>query len=183
MKTDALELIHITADELIELFESEDSSGIIEQHDIVNPYGMLENGDGPLRWRVPQVKSDPAVNIWFVRWIVLRETREIIGSTSFHGVPDDRGMIEIGLGIHERFHNRGYGAQALSLMWSWAVMDPAVHVLRYTVSPDNLASVALVKKFDFALVGEQIDEEDGLELIFEQSADTFRQSRWFRRSE
>lgn len=180
MKTDAIELIHITADELIELFESGDSSAIIDRHSITNPYGMLENGDGPLRWRVPQVKADPSVNIWFVRWIVLRETRRIIGSISFHGVPDERGMVEIGLGIHESFHNRGYGTQALSLMWSWAAMNPEVTVLRYTVSPTNLASVALVKKFGFDLVGEQMDEEDGLELIFEQSTETFRQSRWFR---
>lgn len=177
--SDRLELIHIEADELVELFETQRSAAVIARHGITNPYGLLENGDGPLRWRVPQVLKDPTVNVWFVRWIVLRSTREIVGSISFHGVPDDRGMIEIGLGIATPMHNRGIGAEALSLMWSWAVTRPEVAVLRYTVSPTNIASVALVNKFNFAQVGEQIDEEDGLELIFEQSADEFRRSRWF----
>ena len=42
-----------------------------------------------------------------------------------------------------------------------------VKVLRYTVSPDNEASMHIIKKLGFEQVGEQIDEEDGLELIFE----------------
>lgn len=180
MLSERLELIHIEADEMIELFESQSSQRIIARHGITNPYAMLENGDGPLRWRVPQVRKDPAVNVWFVRWIVLRETREIIGSTSFHGVPDERGMVEIGLGIAQPHHNQGYGAEALSLMWSWAAIRPEVTVFRYTVSPDNAASVALVKKFGFDLVGEQIDEEDGLELIFELSVEKFTASKWFK---
>jgi len=180
MQSERLELIHIQADELIELFETESSTQIIARHQITNPFGMLENGEGPLRWRVPQVRKDPAVNIWFVRWIVLRATREIIGSISFHGVPDERGMVEIGLGIHESHHNQGFGAEALSLMWSWAAERSGVSVFRYTVSPTNLASIALVNKFEFALVGEQMDEEDGLELIFELSVEQFRSSRWFR---
>jgi RimJ/RimL family protein N-acetyltransferase len=178
-QTDRLELIHIEADELIELFESQSSAAIIARHNITNPYRMLENGEGPLRWRVPQVRKDLSVNLWFVRWIVLRATREIVGSTSFHGVPDERGMVEIGLGIAPERHNQGIGAEALSVMWSWATTRPEVSVLRYTVSPTNEASVALVKKFGFELVGEQMDEEDGLELIFEQSADSFRNSKWF----
>ena len=180
MQSERLELIHLEADEIIELFETESSSQVIARHQITNPFGMLENSDGPLRWRVPQVRKDPSVNIWFVRWIVLRATREIIGSISFHGVPDERGMVEIGLGIHDSQHNKGYGAEALSLMWSWAAQRSGVSVFRYTVSPTNLASVALVKKFDFALVGEQIDEEDGLELIFELPVATFKASKWFR---
>jgi RimJ/RimL family protein N-acetyltransferase len=59
-------------------------------------------------------------------------------------------------------------------MWSWAVSLPGVELLRYTVAPDNFASVALVKQFGFVCVGQQIDPEDGPEDIYEMSANEFR---------
>jgi hypothetical protein len=33
--------------------------------------------------------------------------------------------------------------------------------------------MAIIKKFEFPLIGEQIDEEDGLELIFETSVEDY----------
>lgn len=107
--------------------------------------------------------------------MVEKETREIVGSTSFHGPPDEQGMMEIGLGVHPSFLRRGYATEALTGMWSWAVSQPGVELLRYTVAPDNLASVAVVEKFGFACVGQQIDPEDGPEDIYEMSASEFRQ--------
>jgi ribosomal-protein-alanine N-acetyltransferase len=74
--------------------------------------------------------EDPALNRWFVRWIVLRSTGEIIGSTSFHGAPNSDGMIEIGLGIQEGFRNLGYAKESLLGMWRWAMGEPQVEVLR-----------------------------------------------------
>jgi hypothetical protein len=39
-----------------------------------------------------------------------------------------------------------------------------------TISPDNLASYGLVVQYGFTEVGEQWDEEDGLEIIYEAAA-------------
>jgi hypothetical protein len=39
--------------------------------------------------------------------------------------------------------------------------------VRATISPGNAASLATISGFGFAEVGEQWDDEDGLELIFE----------------
>ncbi len=123
---------------------------------------------------MPQVKLDSEVNKWFVRWIVLKSSREIIGSTSFHGAPDAQGMIEIGLGINQKFQNQGYGFEALAGMWSWVCRYPEVKTLRYTVSADNLPSIALVDKFGFDHVGHQMAEIDGPEEIYELSVETFK---------
>jgi RimJ/RimL family protein N-acetyltransferase len=54
------------------------------------------------------------------------------------------------------------------------VHEPRVKTLRYTVSPENFPSQAIIKKFGFAYCGQQIDEEDGPEDIYEMSADTYR---------
>lgn len=173
--TPHLELHHICIDDLLTLFESPEDVSMYLGTPYANPHRILMDESGPLRWRVPQVKSDPSVNKWFVRWMVEKETREIVGNISFHGPPDERGMMEIGLGIHSDFQQRGYATEALTGMWSWVINQPRVELLRYTVAPDNLASVALIQKFGFTCVGQQIDPEDGPEDIYEMSADEFRQ--------
>ena len=172
--TPRLELHHICVDDLLSLFDSPEDVSIYAGKPYINPHRILMDESGPLRWRVPQVKSDPSVNKWFVRWMVEKETREIVGSTSFHGPPDEHGMMEIGLGVHADFQRRGYATEALTGMWSWVVDHPDVELLRYTVDPNNEASVAVIKKFGFERVGQQIDPEDGPEDIYEMSANEFR---------
>ena len=174
IQTPRLELHHIAAPDLITLFEDRDDAPAISGRGFSNPLRVLIDFQGPLAWRVPQVKADPACNKWFVRWIVEKETQEIVGSTSFHGPPDLQGMMEIGLGIHVNFQRRGYATEALTGMWSWVVDQPDVELLRYTVDPNNEASVAVIKKFGFERVGQQIDPEDGPEDIYEMSANEFR---------
>ena len=177
IETKRLELHHLSAEAIIELFEEKSDAVALAGRNFSNPHRVLVENSGPLRWRVPQVKIDPSVNKWFVRWIVLKETAEVIGSTSFHGVPDAEGMMEIGLGIEEPFQNKGYAKESLKGMWSWVSQFPEVKTLRYTVSPDNLPSIAVINYFGFEYKGQQIDEEDGPENIYEMSTKDFQQ-KW-----
>jgi len=171
--TPRLELHHLSAQAIIELFEKKNDSVALLDRSFTNPHRVLLDSSGPLAWRVPQVKVDPSVNRWFVRYIVLKQSQEVIGSTSFHGVPDADGMMEIGLGIEEAFRNKGYAREALAGMWKWVCAYPEVKTLRYTVSPDNLASIAVINYFGFEYKGQQIDEEDGPENIYEMSTKDF----------
>jgi ribosomal-protein-alanine N-acetyltransferase len=173
ISTARLELHHISADRLIDLFEKRDDTFALVGETFTNPLRNLIDFQGPLAWRVPQVKADPATNKWFVRWIVLKENREVIGSTSFHGTPDAQGMMEIGLGIETQYQNQGYAKEALLGMWRWVLTFPEVKTLRYTVSPQNLPSIAVIKYFGFDFKGQQIDEEDGPEDIYEMDRETF----------
>lgn len=173
ISTKRLELHHIPVDGLISLFEEKSDLLAIAGRDFTNPYQNLITSSGPLGWRVPQVKADPATNKWFVRFIVLAETHEVIGSTSFHGVPDDLGMMEIGIGIEEDFWGMGYAKEALRGMWLWVCNEPGVRTLRYTVSPSNLASIAVIEFFGFNYLGQQIDDIDGPENIYEMNVEEF----------
>ena len=177
IETKRLELHHLSAEAIIELFEDKSDQKALANRSITNPHRVLVDNSGPLRWRVPQVKIDPSVNKWFVRWIVLKETAEVIGSTSFHGVPDAEGMMEIGLGIEEPFQNKGYAKESLKGMWSWVSQFPEVKTLRYTVSPDNLPSIAVINYFGFEYKGQQMDDIDGPENIYEMSTKDFQQ-KW-----
>ena len=174
IQTERLDLHHIEADDLINLFEKRDDARALSGKAFTNPLRVLIDFQGPLAWRVPQVKNNPEVNKWFVRWAVLRSTQEVIGSTSFHGAPDSNGMMEIGLGVEETFQRQGIGREILQGMWGWVVTEHGVKTLRYTVSPTNTASIALINSFGFDFTGEQIDEVDGPENIYEMSADGYR---------
>ena len=172
--TKRLDLHHINADDLIELFENRDDAKALSGKDFTNPLRVLIDFQGPLAWRVPQVKENSEVNKWFVRWAVLRSTQEIIGSASFHGAPDESGMMEIGLGVEAAYQRQGFGREILQGMWGWVVTEPGVTTLRYTVSPTNIASIALINSFEFEYIGEQMDEVDGPESIYEMSAEKYR---------
>ena len=171
--TPLLELHHLSAQAIIDLFENQNDVAAIAGRGFTNPHQNLVKESGPLAWRVPQVKVDPSVNKWFVRFIVLKESKEVIGSTSFHGVPDAEGMMEIGLGIEEAFRNQGYAREALAGMWKWVSTFPEVKTLRYTVSPENLPSIAVINYFGFEYKGQQMDEIDGPENIYEMSTAEF----------
>lgn len=169
-----VDLHHLSARRLVALDDGAPQDVVFADCSYSNPHGVLSREEPPIRWRAPLVRTDPSSNKWFIRWIVLRSSSEVIGSTSFHGAPDEAGMLEIGLGLHEPFQRQGFGFEALLGMWTWAAGQAAVQKFRYTVSPDNTASVALVQKFGFAHVGQQIDEIDGPEDIYEMSVDAFR---------
>ncbi len=138
-----------------------------------NPHGHLVAEPGPLPYRIPRIRESPELAKYLLRMIVLRDVGEIIGSSGFHSGPDIEGMIEIGLGIEPEFRGYGYAQEALRGMWDWVVGDPLVRTLRYTVTPDNTPSQAIIKKFGFHSVGVQIDEEDGPEDIFEMTRDEY----------
>ena len=98
---------------------------------------------------------------------VEKVTGEIVGSSGFHDFPDANGMIEIGYGIVPQKQNQGFGKELLLGSWNWIANFPGVKTLRYTVAPDNAPSIHVINSLGFDFKGEQIDPEDGVELIYE----------------
>lgn len=135
-----------------------------------NPYRHLVDEPGPLVHRIPRVKVDPSFADIGLVLAIHKLAKIIIGSAGFHDQPDQNGMIEIGFGILPEYQNQGYGKELLHGMWQMILKNPKVKTLRYTVSPDNAPSIHIIKNLGFNLIGEQIDEEDGLELIYEMDS-------------
>lgn len=139
-----------------------------------NPYGHLRDDPGPLPHRLPLIEANPQSAPYLLRMAVHRVEAVIIGSAGFHGMPDGRGMIEIGVGIEPHWRGQGYATEVLHGMWGWVIDQPGVRVLRYTVSPGNAPSQAIIRRLGFAWRGQQMDPEDGPEDIFEMGADEYR---------
>ena len=105
---------------------------------------------------------------------VLKDEQIVIGSAGFHSAPDSDGIIEIGFSVDKPFQGKGYGQEILHGMWGWVAGDPLVKTLRYTVSPNNTISQHIIKKFGFKHNGQQIDEEDGPEDIYELATSEYK---------
>ena len=132
-----------------------------------DPDGFLAESEGLVRWRLQQIAADPTEEPWLLRAIVRRDEGLAVGYVNFHAPPDDRGMVEIGYTIVPSRRRQGYASEAALGMWAWAAAHGA-RVLRASIRPDNAPSLALIGKAGFIEVGSQIDEIDGLELIFEK---------------
>ncbi|MDA3649589.1 GNAT family N-acetyltransferase [Saccharopolyspora indica] len=120
--------------------------------------------------RSRQVEEDPGSAAWVtgVIWDVRRELAT--GRAGYHGPPDDSGMVEIGYAVDPAHRRRGYARAALEALLQRAAREPRVRTVRVTISPDNTASYRLAAQYGFAEVGEQWDDEDGLEIIYERPA-------------
>jgi RimJ/RimL family protein N-acetyltransferase len=122
------------------------------------------------RYRLDQLASDPASARWIVRAVVTDPEDVVVGHAGFHGPPDEAGMVEIAYSVVPDRRRQGYARAMLVELLRRAAAEPSVRTVRATISPDNAASLATISGFGFTEVGEQWDEEDGLELIFERPA-------------
>jgi len=125
---------------------------------------------GTWRRRSEQVAQDPASAAWVTGVIWDEQAQAAVGRAGYHG----SGMVEIGYAVDPACRRRGYARAALEALLQRAAREPQVKVVRVTISPDNTASNALASQYGFAKVGEQWDEEDGLEIIYEVAASRYR---------
>lgn len=151
------------------------AAGELPEGDPLAPVRLADGliAPGPRRtwkYRSNQLAASPSDAPWITRAIVDTGLGVTVGAAGFHGPPDANGMVEFGYQVDEERRRQGYARAALEAMLEAAAKDPAVHVVRATIAPDNVASRTLVLQYDFVEVGEQWDEEDGQEIIFERPA-------------
>jgi RimJ/RimL family protein N-acetyltransferase len=126
-----------------------------------------------LELRVRDLDVFPQYQEWLVRAVV-REG-EMIGHAGFHGPPGINaigapGALEIGYSIFPPHRRQGYGSETAESLIEWAHRERAIRHFVASVAPGNDASLGLVGKLGFEQTGSRVDDEDGLELVFE---------RWF----
>jgi RimJ/RimL family protein N-acetyltransferase len=136
----------------------------------LGPLFIDEDSKWLWNFRLKQLEADPEAAAWIVRAVVTEPDGVVIGHGGYHGPPDDRGMVEVGYTVDPAYRRRGYATAILAALLERAGSEPAVRVVRASISPDNAASLATIAKFGFTQVGDQWDEEDGLELLFERPA-------------
>lgn len=84
------------------------------------------------------------------RWtIILREENVAIGTCGLHSINRERGCAELGYEISREYWGKGILSEVFPVLLGDAFEELELHRLTARVSPRNVASVALLKKFGF----------------------------------
>jgi RimJ/RimL family protein N-acetyltransferase len=132
-----------------------------------SPYLAGPECRGVWLMRAAQAEEDATTAAWVTGIIWDTDRQVAVGRAGFHAPPDADGMVEIGYAIDPAFRRRGYARAALEALLARASQEPHVHRVRVSIRPDNVASYGLAAQYGFRKVGEQWDDEDGLEYIYE----------------
>ena len=165
--TRTVRIVHLDAATLAAL-----ADGDLARAVATSPVGLTEWLAGPdcvgtWRRRARQVVETPGDAAWVTGVLWDEHGQCAVGKAGFHAAPDADGLVEVGYAVDPAYRRRGYARAALEIMIARAQADPGVRTLRATVSPDNSASLGLIGQYPFVESGEQWDEEDGLEAIYE----------------
>ena len=134
------------------------------------PAWVAEELENFLKYRLGQLRLDPSIRVWLGRSMVLTQEdgrRRVVGSIGFHGPPDEQGRLEVGYSVDPPYRRRGYASESVRALFDWAHREHGITRFVASISPDNEASRNLTAAFGFKQVGEQMDEIDGLEYVFE----------------
>jgi [ribosomal protein S5]-alanine N-acetyltransferase len=172
--SDRLELILLSPQAIEAILEGRRADAERELDASIPAGWPNEHDAGFLRYRQRQLERTPQAEPWLVRAVILREpARRMIGHAGFHGQPGVNGKqdpeaVELGYTIFEQHRGHGYATEAAQALMDWAEAEKGIHRFIASVAPTNDPSLAIVKKLGFVQTGEQWDEEDGLELVFER---------------
>lgn len=136
----------------------------------LTPYFATDDAKSLWRFRLAQLARDPSHAPWIVRVAVAEPEGDVIGHAGFHGAPNEHGTVEIAYSVDPAHRRKGYAKAMLNALLARAAAEPSVKTVRASISPGNKASLATIAGHGFTHVGEQWDEQDGRELIYERPA-------------
>ena len=134
------------------------------------PAWLPDQLDDFLQYRLAQLAVDPSIREWLGRAMLLDDEaggRRVVGTIGFHGPPDAQGRAEIGYSVDPVYRRQGLARESITALFDWAGATHGVHRFVASISPTNEPSLRLASSFGFVQVGTQIDDIDGLELVFE----------------
>jgi len=163
--TERMSLIALTADALDELLAGAESVEGVS----IPPWWPNSDADeaSMVRSFGERLRDEPSLLQWRFRLMSELDTGAMIGHCGFHDPPHD-GRLELGYTVLAEHRRRGYATEAILGLMNEAVTEHGVHRFRLAISPANEPSLSLAERLGFEVVGEQIDPDDGLELLYER---------------
>jgi RimJ/RimL family protein N-acetyltransferase len=169
IKTPRLELVSMSLP-FMEALAQHDLAAASKEIGATVPAWLADELENFLERRLGQLRLDPTIRVWLGRAMVLTDadgSRRVVGSIGFHGPPDAAGRLEVGYSVDPPYRRRGYAKESVKALFDWANREHGITRLVASISPDNEPSLRLAAGYGFQQVGEQMDEIDGLEYVFE----------------
>jgi RimJ/RimL family protein N-acetyltransferase len=159
----ALTLVPLTADSLRALAAC--PAKPLSQEGLI---GQLwpEDDRRVLRYRAEALAADPAAWPWLLH-AALDAHGHLVGRIGCHARPV-AGRVEVGYHVVPAARGRGVATRMLASFSDW-LREHGADTVVLTIGPDNAASLTIARKAGFVQVGEEWDEEDGLQLVLERT--------------
>lgn len=113
---------------------------------------------------IPHLEKSPSLLGWTAWHVIRREDRMLIGTVGFKGLPKD-GRVDIGYTIVDVFQRQGYATEACRALIDWAFSDDRVDRIVGETLPDLTASIRVMQRLGFKLVGDHETGHDGEEDV------------------
>jgi RimJ/RimL family protein N-acetyltransferase len=165
--TPRVEILQLRPEALRGLADGEQAAAERSAPVPLSPYLAGPECQGVWRIRAVQTVEDPPSAAWVTGVVWDPDRRLAVGRAGYHGPPDRDGMVEVGYSIDPLHRRQGYARAALRTLLARGAAEADVRTVRATISPGNVASRDLVLSEGLVAVGEQWDEEDGLEIVYE----------------
>ena len=127
-----------------------------------------------IQLRLSDLQQNSALQPWLLRAIGLRHQHVMVGHIGFHTQPGADylrelapGGIEYGYTVFSAFRRQGYAREACEALMQWAYQEHQITRFVVSIRPDNIPSRRLAEQLGFKRIGSHVDEEDGLEDIYE----------------
>jgi RimJ/RimL family protein N-acetyltransferase len=103
------------------------------------------------------LEANPEWAGWLGWYAIGREAagkpRRLVGSVGFKGPPTDTGDVEIGYSVLPQCQGRGYASEMVRGLCGWAFGHRSVRRVLAETTADNVASLRVLRKLDFAETG------------------------------
>jgi ribosomal-protein-alanine N-acetyltransferase len=101
---------------------------------------------------------------------------QMVGHAGYDGPPGSNAAlapdaVEFGYAIFAPYRGRGYATDAARMLMDLAEKRAGVRHFVLGISPTNAPSLAVARKLGFQRTGERVDDERGLEDVFELHRD------------
>ena len=119
--------------------------------------------EGAVNWLLGRIAANPETITWGARFVLLPTANRptLIGTAGVYGPPDEQGIVEIGYGIVEHLHRRGYGNEAAAGLINWLWQDARVKIIIAHTLPGDPASQGVLRRNNFTSAGVTNRPPDG----------------------
>ena len=115
-------------------------------------------GSQSLTYTLDRLAQDPRAEGWLLHWFLIREPRTLIGYGGYKGAPGEDGTIEVGYAIVDEHQRKGYATEITAGLIEHARRQPGVRRVVAETMPDRTASIRVLEKLGFRLLGPAAEE-------------------------
>lgn len=107
-----------------------------------------------LRYVLDLLDREGAHEVWALYYLLLGESRELVGIAGFKGAPNAAGEVEIGYSVVPERQRQGVATEAVGALVRRAMEHSQVHSVIAETLPDLTPSIRVLERNGFRLLGE-----------------------------